>query len=102
MGNDYYDNLVDPTRINSARSIKREHDRVAAVEEGRMAAQVNSPLFGQLLQQNRYLSEEIELLKRSEEKSKREAHRAQIAFWVSTSLAIIAIVIALLAWLLPR
>ena len=123
MAKDYYSDLMDSMRINSSSSIQTEHDRVKRIEEGRRAALLESEPFKQIERQTALTSQMVEkqnvvidelkkqteglqtqvrMLESSEKEAKRKSKWSTIGFWITTAIAVASLVIAILAWALPR
>ena len=123
MLGDYYSDLMDPMRINSASSIQSEHDRVKRIEEGKHAALFESEPFKQIERQANLISQMVEkqnvvinelkkqteglraqvrILEESEKEAKRKAKWATAGFWITTAIAFASLIVAILAWVLPR
>ena len=123
MRNEYYNDLMDPMRISSAAGAQAEHDRIRRIEEGRLRAQLESPVFkelqrqttlsaaqlqkqekqiAELEKQNKRLSEQIDMFKESEAAAKRKAKWSIAGFWLTTVIAIASLIVAVLAWALPH
>ena len=123
MGNDYYDDLVDPMRISSTGSMQTERERVRRVEEGRLKAFLSSPpileiskqtqlgieaikrqdsQIAELKKQTSRLEEELHIAKMAEAESKKKAKWSIAGFWLTTVIAAASLVVAILAWALPH
>lgn len=123
MGNDYYNDLVDPTRVSSARSMQTERERVRRVEEGRLKAFLSSPpiveiskqtqlgieaikrqeaQIAELKKQTLRLEEELHIAKVAEAESKKKTKWSIAGFWLTTMIAVASLVVAILAWALPH
>lgn len=120
--NGYYGDLVDSMKMNSASSIAREEKRIERIEKGRAqeaaAAMTNSPIFAELqkqthlnmaniVQQERQIQElksqnaklesQIDMLKKSELDSKRQAKKSFIGFIISNAIALASFIVAVVA-----
>lgn len=101
---DYYYDLMDENRINSASSIGEEHERVKRIEEGRMKQLENSSVVLELKKQvqelesqSKSLLKQIEILELSNEESKKQAKKSLIGFVITTLISIASLVFAILA-----
>ncbi len=120
---DYYDDLIDSRNVSTAAGAKAERDRVQRIEEGRRSALLESAPFkhieaqtvlaskmveeqkrtiDELKQQTESLKTQIRMVEEAEEKARRKAKWATAGFWLTTAIAVAALIISILAWLLPR
>ena len=120
--NNYYEDLVNPMKINSSAAMTEEVKRIERIEKGRMAEAVrtltSSPLFAELQKQtqlnmitiaqqerqikelqdqNQRLEAQLDLLKKSEDASSAQAKRSLVGFLISTIIAIASLVVAIIA-----
>lgn len=122
MSGDYYKDLIDPMRGSTADSISEEEKRIERIEKGRAQetamAMVNSPIFVELqkqtqlngitiLQQERQIEElksqneklqnQLEMLKKADMASKKQAKRSFIGFIITTVIALASLAVAIIA-----
>ncbi len=121
-GNDYYADLMNPMRMNTASAGSDELKRIERIEKGRAQENVKafecSPVFTELktqtqlaittinqqekqikeLQaQNAKLEAQLDLLKKSDKESSRQAKRSLIGFAISTAIALASLIVAVIA-----
>ena len=120
-GRDYYDDLIDQTRITSASALMEEKKRVERIAKGQAkevaTAMTNSPIFAEmqkqtqlncasivqqereieeLKSQNAKLESQLETLKKSEADSRKQSKLSFIGFLISNAIALASLLVALL------
>ena len=91
---------MDMNYINSAYALLKKAQADEVVEQRRRQEEQeridrqNAPIIKELKEQNELLRQELKNVKEQEEKALKEAKRSNRNFWISTGIAIAAIVVS--------
>ena len=104
FSDDIYLDMVDTSKINSARSAMAEADKLRRIDEFKMKQQLESPIYKKLEEQNVLLSNQLRetieqnnLLKKQIEESKKSKIFGYISFAVGTLIGLAGLIVALVA-----
>ena len=104
---DYYKDLMDENRINSALSMDREYERVKRIEEGKVKLLENSGVVLELRKQvqelelqSKSLLKQIEILESSKEQAEKQAKKSFIGFVITITISVASLIVAILAIIL--
>ena len=115
FNDDIYLDMVDTSKINSARSAMAEADKLRRIDEFKMKQQIESPMYKKLeeqnvllsnqlratIEQNNLLNQQLEESKKSEELAKNESKKSKIfgyiSFAVGTLIGLAGLIVALVA-----
>ena len=115
FNDDIYLDMVDTSKINSARSAMSEADKLRQIDEFRMKQQLESPIYKKLeeqnvlisnqlkemIEQNNLLNKQLEESKKTEELAKNESQKSKIfgyfSFAVGTMIGLAGLIVALVA-----
>lgn len=111
MLEDYYTDLIDPTRATSAMAVARERERVKRIEEARFE-RLTSPIQNQtvlltktieqhekvikeLEEQNENFKKQIAMLQKSESDAKRKARYSLLGFVITTIISLVSLLVSI-------